>query len=95
MSTAVIPNTKHSAADRFRVLVSDDQPDILEALRLLLKGAGFAAETVDSPQALLRAVEARPFDAILMDLNYARDTTSARKVWSCSINSRRSTTARR
>ncbi len=76
MSTAVIPNTKHSAADRFRVLVSDDQPDILEALRLLLKGAGFAAETVDSPQALLRAVEARPFDAILMDLNYARDTTS-------------------
>ncbi len=76
MSTAVIPDTKHSAADRLRVLVSDDQPDILEALRLLLKGAGFAAETVDSPQALLRAVEARPFDAILMDLNYARDTTS-------------------
>jgi phosphoserine phosphatase RsbU/P len=62
-----------------RVLVSDDQPDVLEALRLLLKGAGHQAETVDSPRALLDAVDARSFDLILMDLNYTRDTTSGRE----------------
>jgi sigma-B regulation protein RsbU (phosphoserine phosphatase) len=59
-----------------RILVGDDQPDILEALRLLLKGAGYQNVLVDSPQALLRAAQAEPFDLILMDLNYARDTTS-------------------
>jgi sigma-B regulation protein RsbU (phosphoserine phosphatase) len=59
-----------------RILVGDDQPDILEALRLLLKGAGYQNVLVDSPQALLRAARAEPFDLILMDLNYARDTTS-------------------
>ena len=56
--------------------MGDDQPDILEALRLLLKGAGYQNVLVDSPQALLRAAQAEPFDLILMDLNYARDTTS-------------------
>ena len=59
-----------------RILVGDDQPDVLEALRLLLKGAGHQNVLVDSPQALLRAARAEPFDLILMDLNYARDTTS-------------------
>jgi len=59
-----------------RILVGDDQQDVLEALRLLLKGAGYQSVLVDSPQALLRAARAEPFDLILMDLNYARDTTS-------------------
>ena len=59
-----------------RVLVCDDQPDVLEALRLLLKGQGCQAVTVDSPGALLRAVRAESFDLILADLNYTRDTTS-------------------
>ncbi|HEY6391498.1 MAG TPA: SpoIIE family protein phosphatase [Bryobacteraceae bacterium] len=59
-----------------RILVGDDQPDVLEALRLLLKGEGYQSELVDSPQALLRAARSKPFDLILMDLNYARDTTS-------------------
>jgi len=58
------------------ILVGDDQPDVLEALRLLLKGEGYQSELVDSPQALLRAARSKPFDLILMDLNYARDTTS-------------------
>src|SRR5271155_3825840 len=61
---------------RTRILVADDQPDIREALRLLLKGEGFETETVASPAAVLSALEAREFDALLMDLNYARDTTS-------------------
>ncbi len=59
-----------------RILVGDDQTDVLEALRLLLKGAGHHSVLVDSPQALLRAARSEPFDLILMDLNYARDTTS-------------------
>ncbi len=60
----------------FRVLICDDQADVLEALRLLLKGQGWQAVAVDSPRALLRAVRTEPFDLILVDLNYTRDTTS-------------------
>ena len=59
-----------------RILVADDQPDVLEALRLLLKGAGYASVQVSSPQEVLNAASAERFDLILMDLNYARDTTS-------------------
>ncbi len=62
-----------------RILVGDDQVDVLEALRLLLKGAGHKAVTVDSPNALLAAARAEAFDLILMDLNYARDTTSGQE----------------
>ena len=59
--------------------MGDDQPDVLAALRLLLKGAGYQAVLVDSPQALLRALRSETFDLILMDLNYARDTTSGQE----------------
>jgi DNA-binding NtrC family response regulator len=59
-----------------RVLVADDQRDVLEALRLALKGDGLQCETAASPAGVLAALEARDFDAILMDLNYTRDTTS-------------------
>ena len=62
-----------------RILIADDQPDVLEALRLLLKGEGFAVETVAAPAAVLRAAEAHEFDAVLIDLNYTRDTTSGRE----------------
>lgn len=58
------------------ILVVDDQPDVLEALRLLLKGEGFRAETVSSPARVPDAVRAGDFDAVLIDLNYTRDTTS-------------------
>jgi DNA-binding NtrC family response regulator len=59
-----------------RVLIADDQQDVLEALRLLLKAEGFEIETVSSPAAVVAAVAAKEFDVVLMDLNYARDTTS-------------------
>jgi DNA-binding NtrC family response regulator len=62
-----------------RVLIADDQPDVLEALRLLLKGEGFEIETAASPAGVLQAVESGDFDAVLMDLNYTRDTTSGRE----------------
>jgi DNA-binding NtrC family response regulator len=61
------------------VLIADDQPDVLEALRLLLKGEGFEVETVTSSGAALAALERRDFDALLMDMNYARDTTSGQE----------------
>jgi DNA-binding NtrC family response regulator len=59
-----------------RVLVADDQPDVREALRLLLKNEGYETQTVASPAEILAALETREFDIVLMDLNYARDTTS-------------------
>ncbi len=59
-----------------RLLIADDQADVLEALKLLLKGEGFEVETAASPRAVLAAVEASDFDALLVDMNYARDTTS-------------------
>ncbi len=59
-----------------RILVADDQTDILQALRLLLKGEGFTVETVSSPGGVLSALERSDFDVLLMDLNYTRDTTS-------------------
>ena len=62
-----------------RALIADDQPDILEALRLLLKGNGYDVATASSPAALLDRLDAGPFDVLLMDLNYARDTTSGRE----------------
>jgi sigma-B regulation protein RsbU (phosphoserine phosphatase) len=60
----------------FRVLVCDDQPDVCEALRLLLKSQGWQAVTVESPAALLDRARGEAFDLVLVDLNYARDTTS-------------------
>ena len=62
-----------------RVLIADDQTDVLEALRLLLKGEGYELELVSSPASLLEALSRRSFDLLLMDLNYARDTTSGRE----------------
>ncbi len=61
---------------RARILIADDQPDVLQALRLLLKAEGCDIETAASPVAVLAAVEARDFDAAIIDLNYTRDTTS-------------------
>src|SRR5260370_18307972 len=58
------------------ILIADDQTHVIEALRLLLKGEGYRTESATSPAAVLASVESRNFDCILMDLNYARDTTS-------------------
>lgn len=66
-------------ADTKRILIADDQADVLEALRLLLKAEDFSVETVTSPAAVLAAIEERDFDALLMDLNYTRDTTSGKE----------------
>lgn len=62
-----------------RILIADDQKDVLDALQLLLKGQGYLLETVSNPADLLAALGQREFDLLLMDLNYARDTTSGRE----------------
>jgi len=62
-----------------RILIADDQPDLLDALKLLLKGQGIEFDAVTSPDAALNALNSRPFDLVLMDLNYTGDTTSGRE----------------
>jgi sigma-B regulation protein RsbU (phosphoserine phosphatase) len=79
MATMALEITNDPDAIQRRILIADDQPDVLEALRLLLKGHGYTTEAVASPAALLESLERREFDLILMDLNYARDTTSGRE----------------
>jgi DNA-binding NtrC family response regulator len=62
-----------------RILIADDQSDVLEALHLLLKAESYQIETVKSPAAVIKALEARDFSLVLMDLNYERDTTSGQE----------------
>src|SRR5208283_1151333 len=78
-ATMIVPLTNENELAQPRVLIADDQVDVLEALRLLLKGHGYVTEAVASPAALLEALADREFDLVLMDLNYARDTTSGRE----------------
>lgn len=59
-----------------RILIADDQPDVLEALRILMRAEGFEAVTVSSPGEVLAAIDDHDFDLALIDLNYTRDTTS-------------------
>src|SRR5688572_3123195 len=74
--TSPAHDVQHQAAS---VLIADDQPDVIEALRLLLKNEGFETQAVNSPGAVLHALERRDFDALLLDMNYTRDTTSGRE----------------
>ena len=76
MSVTLSSPVTSSAA---RILIADDQSDVIEALRLLIKPEGFQIDTADSPGAVMRAIERREYDVILMDLNYARDTTSGQE----------------
>src|SRR6202789_1602476 len=62
-----------------RLLIADDQPHILEALRLLLKPEGYQLEMVRTPALVLDALAHESFDGVLIDLNYTRDTTSGQQ----------------
>jgi DNA-binding NtrC family response regulator len=86
-----MPNVAKSACPQFsassresqrraaRVLAADDQRPILEALELLLRPQGYAVDTVSSPMLARQALATEFYDAVLMDLNYTRDTTSGRE----------------
>jgi phosphoserine phosphatase RsbU/P len=62
-----------------QLLIADDQTDILEALDMLLRQHGYQVSMANSPGAILAALRSGAFDALLMDLNYARDTTSGQE----------------
>src|ERR1700736_695032 len=70
---------KSAANQSYRVLLADDQSDMRDALRLLLKREGYETHGAASPADSVAAIESRDFDAVLMDLNYARDTTSGQE----------------
>jgi len=61
------------------VLVADDQREVREALRLLLKAEGFEAVLAASPAEVVHAAATRDLDVALLDLNYSRDTTSGQE----------------
>jgi DNA-binding NtrC family response regulator len=65
--------------DQPRILIADDQADILEALRFLAKAEGYQAVSASSPAGVMQAIESEDFDAVVMDLNYTRDTTSGQE----------------
>jgi DNA-binding NtrC family response regulator len=65
--------------DAPRILIADDQADVLKALRLLFKSDDYYVETVTSPAAAAATLVEREFDVVLVDLNYTRDTTSGRE----------------
>lgn len=58
------------------LLIADDDPDVISALRYLLQTEGYAVTAVGSPREVINAVKTRQFDAVIMDLNYSKDTTS-------------------
>jgi DNA-binding NtrC family response regulator len=70
---------KASESNSPRILIADDQADVLAALRLLLKPEGYEVETASSPAGAMAALETHDFDVVLMDLNYTRDTTSGQE----------------
>jgi len=72
-------STMLTTLETSRILVADDQRDLVDALRLLLKPEGICVDAVHSPDAALAAVRSNPFDLVLMDLNYTGDTTSGRE----------------
>jgi sigma-B regulation protein RsbU (phosphoserine phosphatase) len=79
MNVDMWPMTSTDAAISRRVLIADDQPDVVAALRLLLRGAGFDTDAACSVQEVRDRLSAKEYDLLLMDLNYARDTTSGRE----------------
>jgi DNA-binding NtrC family response regulator len=62
-----------------RVSIDDDQRDVLEALRILLKGEGHQTEAVTSISGIFNALQQRDYALLMMDLNYTRDTTSGQE----------------
>jgi DNA-binding NtrC family response regulator len=62
-----------------RILIADDQPDVLQALRLLLKAEAYELKTAASPKDVAAALQEHEFDVILLDMNYTRDTTSGKE----------------
>ena len=74
-----IPSVLAKAANAPRILAADDQQHILEAIELLLKPQGYKVDAVRSPELARDALACEQYDAVLIDLNYTRDTTSGQE----------------
>src|SRR5437764_8359097 len=74
-----VPTSAAKSAHAPRILAADDQQRILDAIELLLKPQGYAVETARSPVLVREELATNSYDAVLIDLNYTRDTTSGRK----------------
>jgi DNA-binding NtrC family response regulator len=68
--------THTQEGQRPRLLVADDQPAILDALEILLRPEGYKLDRAASPRQLVECLASESYDAVLMDMNYTRDTTS-------------------
>jgi DNA-binding NtrC family response regulator len=79
IAPVTMDKVKTASPTKARVLIADDQLDVLEALRLLLKSEGYQIDSATSPAGILTAIESRDFDLLVMDLNYTRDTTSGQE----------------
>src|SRR5208337_2538902 len=75
----IAASASNSSHDRPRVLAADDQQHVLEAIELLLRPQGYDVETAKSPALVREALATDSYDAVLIDLNYTRDTTSGRE----------------
>ncbi len=76
-----VPETRFTVNRMSRILIADDQTDVLEALRILLKGEGHQTDAVTSLAGVFQNLEKRDYALLIMDLNYTRDTTWGRKGW--------------
>ena len=76
---SALPVAPKSAAQTPRILAADDQEHILEAIELLLKPQGYLVDTARSPVLVREALATTTYDAVLIDLNYTRDTTSGQE----------------
>ena len=74
-----LSSLKHESGAPSRVLAADDQEHILEALELLLRPQGYKVDKVRSPALVREALARNSYDAVLIDLNYTRDTTSGQE----------------
>jgi DNA-binding NtrC family response regulator len=79
IAPVTMDKVKTASPTKARVLIADDQLDVLEALRLLLKSEGYQIDSATSPAGILTAIESRDFELLVMDLNYTRDTTSGQE----------------
>ena len=76
---AVSEGLEQGQANRPRILAADDQQHILEAIELLLKPQGYEVDVARSPKLVREALSSTSYDAVLIDLNYTRDTTSGQR----------------
>jgi DNA-binding NtrC family response regulator len=65
--------------NRAKILIADDQPELLSALSFICSAEGYHCTTVDSPEAAIAALGKSEFHLLLMDMNYHPDRTTGQE----------------